>query len=85
MNAWSLRYTPRAMPGHGRVTTRLPASFVAASAPFAPITFGCTPKNGRAAEPGFMSTAPGMVIMTPPDSVCHQVSATGQRPWPMAE
>ena len=45
------------------------------------------PKNGRVAEPGFKSVAPGNgVIMMPPVSVCHQVSTTGQRrspttPW----
>ena len=37
------------------------------------------PKKGRPAEPGFMSCAPGrVVIMIPPVSVCHQVSTIGQ-------
>ena len=74
------------MPGQGRVSTRLPGSFGAASLPSGRTTRGATPKNGRAADPGFMSTAPGSdVIMTPPVSVCHHVSAMGQRPRPTAE
>ncbi len=44
---------------------------------------GSTPKNGRVAEPGFSSVAPGSgVIRMPPVSVCHQVSTIGQRPSP---
>ncbi len=74
------------MPGHGRETTRLPRSPAPASAPSAPMTFGSTPKNGSAADPGFMSTAPGMdVIITPPVSVCHHVSTMGQVPCPTVE
>ncbi len=41
---------------------------------------GCTPKNGCVAEPGLSAIAPGSgVIMMAPVSVCHQVSAIGQR------
>ena len=41
------------------------------------------PKKGRPADPGFMSWAPGrVVIMMPPVSVCHQVSTIGQRSSP---
>src|SRR5260370_36561128 len=44
---------------------------------------GRKPKNGNAAEPGFNAVAPGSgVIMTPPVSVCHQVSTIGQRRSP---
>src|ERR1017187_6399144 len=42
------------------------------------------PKKGRVAEPGLAGTAPGMgAIMMAPVSVCHQVSTTGQRLWPI--
>src|ERR1700722_16387576 len=44
---------------------------------------GLTPKNGRVADPGFRSVAPGSgEIRMPPVSVCHQVSTMGQRPSP---
>jgi hypothetical protein len=33
---------------------------------------GCTPKNGRVAEPGLVGVAPGRgVSRCPPVSVCH--------------
>ena len=45
--------------------------------------FRLTPKNGRVAEPGLSSVAPGSgVIRMPPVSVCHQVSTIGQRSSP---
>jgi hypothetical protein len=44
---------------------------------------GRTPNIGRVALPGFSAVAPGMgLIITPPVSVCHQVSTMGQRPSP---
>ncbi|MCY1376164.1 hypothetical protein D9M69_636350 [compost metagenome] len=44
---------------------------------------GCTPKNGRVAEPGLSRVAPGSgAIMMAPVSVCHQVSTIGQRVSP---
>jgi hypothetical protein len=44
---------------------------------------GFTPNIGLEAEPGFSAWAPGSgVIITPPVSVCHQVSTIGQRPSP---
>jgi hypothetical protein len=48
--------------------------------PSASTSAGCTPKNGRVAEPGLSGVAPGSgVIRMPPVSVCHQVSTIGQR------
>ena len=42
------------------------------------------PGKGRVAEPGFVGVAPGKgVIITPPVSVCHQVSTIGQRSPPI--
>ena len=41
------------------------------------------PGSGFVADPGFIGVAPGKgAIRMPPVSVCHQVSATGQRPSP---
>jgi hypothetical protein len=40
--------------------------------------FGVIPKNGKVAEPGLVSIAPGSgEISMPPVSVCHQVSTIG--------
>ena len=42
------------------------------------------PGKGKVAEPGLVGVAPGRgLIITPPVSVCHQVSITGQRPPPI--
>ena len=42
------------------------------------------PGKGRVAEPGLVGIAAGSgLIITPPVSVCHQVSTIGQRPWPI--
>ena len=47
-------------------------------------TLALTPGSGRPAEPGFVSSTPGsVVIMIPPVSVCHQVSTIGQRSPPI--
>jgi hypothetical protein len=54
---------------------RLPSVAPSSTLPSASTSCGCTPKNGRVAEPGFRSVAPASgVIMMPPVSVCHQVS-----------
>ena len=46
-------------------------------------TAASMPGSGLPAEPGFVSSRPGsVVIMIAPVSVCHQVSTTGQRPSP---
>ncbi len=38
------------------------------------------PGRGRVQDPGLVGVAPGRgLIITPPVSVCHQVSTTGQR------
>ena len=59
---------------------RLPAAAPAITLPSASTISGCTPKNGRVAEPGLSLVAPGSGVMRmPPVSVCHQVSTTGQR------
>ena len=59
---------------------RLPDAAPSSNSPSGPTSCGSTPKKGRPALPGFMSWAPGrVVIMTPPVSVCHQVSTIGQR------
>ena len=42
------------------------------------------PGRGRVADPGLVGVAPGRgLIITPPVSVCHQVSTMGQRPPPI--
>ena len=42
------------------------------------------PGSGLPADPGFAGWAPGsVVIITPPVSVCHQVSTIGQRSPPI--
>ena len=44
---------------------------------------GLTPKKGSVAEPGLVGVAPGKgEIMTPPVSVCHQVSTMGHFDFP---
>ncbi|MCY1216606.1 hypothetical protein D9M71_552340 [compost metagenome] len=53
------------------------------SLPFSSSSTGCTPKNGRVAEPGLRAVAPGSGVMRMlPVSVCHQVSTMGQRQSP---
>ena len=70
----------RICPGQESLITKLPSTAPSSSLPSASTIAGCTPKNGRVAEPGFKSVAPGNgVIMKPPVSVCHHVSTTGQR------
>ena len=62
---------------------RLPVVAPSSTLPSASTISGCTPKNGRVAEPGLSLVAPGSgVIRMPPVSVCHQVSTIGQRPSP---
>ena len=59
---------------------RFPEAAPASFWPSPSTSSGTIPKNGRPADPGFMSCAPGrVVIMIPPVSVCHQVSTIGQR------
>ena len=63
--------------------TRLPSQTPSRTLPSASTISGITPKNGRVADPGLSSVAPGSgVIRMPPVSVCHQVSTIGQRPSP---
>ena len=63
--------------------TRLPLQAPSWMRPSPSTTAGLMPKNGRVAEPGLRSVAPGSgVIRMPPVSVCHQVSTIGQRPPP---
>ena len=71
------------MPGQASRMTRLPSVAPSSSLPSLSTSAGWTPKNGRVAEPGLRSVAPGRgVIRMPPVSVCHQVSTIGQRPSP---
>src|SRR3954447_14779496 len=62
---------------------RLPSVGPSSSLPSLSTTTGCTPKNGRVAEPGLAAVAPGNgLIRMPPVSVCQKVSTIGQRPSP---
>src|ERR1051325_7369197 len=73
----------RNIDGHGRRIINLPPTLGPTSFPFGSTTAGSTPKKGSVALPGFVGVAPGRgVIMMQPVSVCHQVSTTGQRPFP---
>src|SRR5690606_30418209 len=57
---------------------RLPSATPSSTLPSLSTSTGSTPKNGRVAEPGFRSVAPGNgEIRMPPFSVCHQVSTIG--------
>src|SRR5690606_41873443 len=77
--SWS-PYGLRAWPGQESMITRLPSVAPSRMLPRLSTSAGCTPKNGRAAEPGFIAWAPGSgVIRQAPVSVCHQVSTIGQR------
>src|SRR5262249_32488440 len=70
----------RICPGQESVMTRLPSQAPSNTLPVESTTAGCTPKNGRVADPGLSAVAPGSgVIKIPPVSVCHQVSTIGQR------
>src|SRR5579862_2461264 len=74
----------RSMDGHGLRSTSFPPTFGPTSLPSLSTTAASTPKNGRVADPGLVGMAPGRgVIMIAPVSVCHQVSAMGQRPPPI--
>ena len=60
---------------------RLPSAAPSSTLPSPSTSSGLTPKNGRVAEPGLRSVAPGSgVIRMPPVSVCHQVSTIGSLP-----
>src|SRR3954452_6597880 len=73
----------RSMPGHGWVRVRNPPP-CSIRLPVASTSSAETPGKGTVAEPGLVVVTPGSgVIITPPVSVCHQVSTMGQRPPPM--
>lgn len=70
--------------GQESTITRLPSVAPSCGLPSLSTSAGCTPKNGRVAEPAFSCVAPGIgVIMKPPVSVCHQVSITGHFSLPI--
>ena len=60
-----------------------PSATPSSSLPSGSTITGSMPNSGRVAEPGFSRVQPGSgVIITPPVSVCHQVSTIGQRASP---
>src|ERR1035441_10882856 len=75
----------RAIDGQGLRTTSSPPCPSGTGSPPRVTTSGTIPKKGRVAEPGLVAIAPGIgEIMMAPVSVCHQVSTTGHRPFPIS-
>src|SRR5258705_8659872 len=71
------------MPGQGALIQRFPLyspspSFTVTSLPVSSTSNGCTPGRGNVAHDGLAGVMPARFeIKTPPVSVCHQVSTSG--------